>query len=278
MARRQEFNGQGKAIAAATAQTLTWTGTEISSRKTVKYVVGFTGAGNNFVDVTRIRLLANGFPIFNLSGAQLAAYIEHFSRSNFNLVAATATRFSIPLYLLDAPTWDMGDVCQFPMNAQVQLELQTGAGTVAGSAFLGWEETDIDAELMPKLLSSVLNFPASAAQARYNIGENGVVRAIGLNTVGVDQVRLVIAGESAFHAAGALFLTVATGDLSVEFDALAGAGVTQTDPVFHEITLGKSAPTQTSYVEMVTGATWAGATNEACIYAIAPNTIQPAAA
>jgi hypothetical protein len=157
----------------------------------------------------------------------------------------------------------------------------TGAATAAGQAFLGWTETDIEPELMPKLLSSVLNFPPGAANARYNIGENGVVRAISFPTVGVDQMRLVIAGESAFHAPGATFLGIAAGtvgDMSVEFEALAGGGVTQTDPVFHEITLGKSAPSQTSYIEATTTtAVWAGATNEACIYAVAPNSLQPAA-
>lgn len=278
MARRQEFNGQGKTVVLTTAQTLTWTGTEISSRRTVAYTVAFQAATNTFADVARVRLLANGFPIFNLTGAQLAAYIEHFSRSNFNL-ATTAQRFTIPLYLLDAPTWDMGDVCQFPANAQVQLEVQTGAATGAGFAYLGWAETDIEPELMPKLLSSVLNFPASAANVRYNIGENGVVRAISFPTVGTDQVRLVIAGESAFHAPGAQFLGQANiGDMSVEFEALAGGGVSQTDPVFHEITLGKSAPSQTSYIEATTGAGWAGTANEGCIYAVAPNSIQTAAA
>lgn len=277
MARRQDYNGQGKTIVATTPQTITWTSTEISSRKIVKYTFGMTGAGNNFVDITRIKVLANGFPIMNLSGAQLQAYLERYTRSNFNLVAATATRFSVPFYILDAPTWDMGDVSQFPNNAQVQLELTTGAGTVAGAIFIGWEETDIEAETMTKLLSSVMNIPPSAANARYNFGENGVVRGASLNTVGLDQARIVIAGESAFHAPGALYLNVATGDLSAEFEALAGGSVNITDPIFHEITLGKAAPAQTSYVELSTQGTWGGATNETCVYALAPNLIQVAA-
>jgi hypothetical protein len=276
MARRQEFNGQGKTIAATTAQTLTWTSTEISSRKIVRYVFGTTGANNQIQNITRLKVLANGFPIINMSSLQLRAYLERFTRSNFNL-GATATRWSIPFYLLDSPTWDMGDVAQFPNNAQVQVELTTNASTSAGAAFLGWEETDIEAELMTKLLSSVMNIPASSPLSRFNFGENGVVRGASVNTVGVDQLRLVVAGENAFHASGALFLNATTGDMSAEFEALAGGAVAITDPIFHEITLGKAAPAQTSYVELVTQGTWPGATSETCIYAVAPNLIQVAA-
>lgn len=272
MARKRDFNGQAKPIAATTVQTVTWSGNEISQKRIVAYHFGFTAAGNTLADVTRIKIFSNGFPIVNMDATQLRAYLDRFTRANFNL-ATTAQRFTVPFYLPDAPSFEMGDISQFPNNAQVQIELSLGAGTAAGAAFCGWTETNIAAELHPKLLSSVLNIPASAANARYNFAENGIVRAISCPTVGVDRVRLVVDGESCVHAPGALFLAVATGDISVEGEALAGGGVNVADPIFHEISIGRAAPSQSSYIELSTGATWAGVANESCIYAVAPNQV-----
>ena len=272
MARRTDFNGQTKAIAAATIQTLTWTTTELPGERIIAYHVGFSGVGNDLSDITRIRLSANGANIFNFTPEQLRAYLEAFSGGKIILTAAD-TRFTLPLLMLDAPTPDMQDISQFPRSSQVQLELTTGAGTVAGNAIVAWTETDIEPEVFPRILGQSLNIPASTQNQRFNFQENGVVRGLWLPQTGVDRARLVLGGETVMYLPGSLYITVAFGHRIAEAERIYGSAQVLVTSVFSRVTVGKSAPSNASYIELTTGVGWL-VTNEAAIYAVAPNTLQ----
>lgn len=269
MARRQDYNGQAKTIAATSVQTLSWTQSEIASAGVVAYHVVMTGANNDLGAITRIRLTANGQSIFDLTPAQLIAYANFYSGGEI-LMSTADSRFTIPLAMLQAFGPDRQDVCQFPAGAQVQLDITTDNSTSAGNAFVGWTETNIDAQLYPRLLSSQMNIGASVALGRFNFGETGNVRGLFLPHTGLQTLRAYIGGREVFEGPGPDFLGATTGDMLAEFARLYGAGQDPAVP-FLPVTINEPAPITSSYVELQTGSGWGGTGNELTVYATAPN-------
>lgn len=276
MVRRTNYNGSQKSITAATVQTLTWTPAEIPSERVVAYHLTLQGAGNDLSDISRIRISANGQNIINVTPTQLRAFLQSFSGGRLKY-PTTAQTITIPFCLLDAPLPDMADVCQFPARSQAQVEIVTAGTVAAGVAILGWTETTIAPALYPRLLASVLNVPASASLQRYNIQENGIVRGIQIPHTGVSRAKFTIAGQDYTFLPGPQFNGLANlGDMLFEAESLYGDGPgsagtpLSTDP-FSRITAGKQAPIDQSYVELETGAGWAGVSNEVCVYATAEN-------
>jgi hypothetical protein len=256
-------------ITATTAQTLTFTQSDIPSEQIVAYHFAFTGTGNDLGMVERIRVMANGSPIINCDRTSLIALFNTFTMDRA-LMQATDTRFTIPLYLMDAYGQDAQDISQFPRQASVQIEIQTDATTGAGRCFCGWTETDMDGALFPRILGSQMNIPASSANARYNFGESGVVRGVYVPHAGLQRLRVVVGGRQAVHGPSLDYLSAATGDMLAEYLRGDGAGQNPTVP-FQRIDLEDPAPISSSYLELETGGGWGGITNEATIYALAPN-------
>jgi len=270
MARRTDHNGKTVAIAAGVVQTLTWTSSDLPGERTVAYHVGFSGAGNDLGDVTRIRASANGANIINCTPEQLRAYLESYSKGTI-ILGAAETRFTIPFCMLDAPMPDMQDTSQFPRASQVQLELTLAATAVAGSATVAYTESDMEPTTFPRLLASSMNIPASTQNQRFNFQENGVVRGFAIPQTGVDRCRLVLGGEVVTWLPGAQYLGVTFGSLLAEAERIYGSGQTLTTTIFSQISVGRPAPSNSSFIELTTGAAWAGVANEITLYALAPN-------
>jgi hypothetical protein len=264
-----DFYGSGRTIAATTAQTLTWTQSEIASAGVVAYHVELTGTNNDLGAITRIRVNMNGQPFVDITPAQLISYFNTFGRG-VPLLALTDTRFTIPLNLLDAFGADEQDVCQFPVGAQVQLDLVTDASTSAGSAFVSWTETNVRAQVFPRLLASQMNIAASVALARFAFGDPGNVRGLYLPHAGLQRFRGLIGGRQVVNAPSLDYLGAATGDGLAEIARLWGAGQDPAVP-FIPITVNEPAPITGSFVEIQTGSGWAGVANELVVYAIAQN-------
>jgi hypothetical protein len=264
-----DFYGSARTIVATTVQTLTWTQSEIPSAGVVAYHVEMTGAGNDLGALTRIRVLFNGQPFIDMTPVQLIAYFNTFGRG-VPLLAATDTRFTIPLCLLDAFGPDAQDVSQFPVGGQVQIDLVTDASTADGTAFISWTETNIAPQVFPRILASQMNVAASVALGRFAFGDPGNVRGLFLPHVGLQRFRAVIGGRQVVNAPSLDYLGVATGDGLAELSRLWGAGQDPTVP-FIPITINEPAPITGSFVELQTGAGWAGVANELCIYSISPN-------
>lgn len=307
MARRRDYSAQSKTIAAST--TNTFTSSEIPSTGVLAYHLGWTGT-SRIDHLTRIRVKANGVSIYDLSPAMLRAFIRRFSKSNYptplaaipnSNVIGTASisttsqagtsrqRFTIPFCLLDAMSDGERDATQFPPDSQVTIELQWGASGAAGSLFCGWTQTDQPAQFYPKLYGSQMNIAASTANGRYNLQDDGLIRAVGVNTVGLERLKVVLAGEQIFHGQGIQVAGTATGDLISESeqldngyseisDALTTTPATGSlnlvtadvvDPLFVKID-GPQAVPGASYVELQTGAAWVGAANEVTIHSRVP--------
>lgn len=275
MARRRDFNGQAKAIGAGVVNVLTWTASEIASERVVAYHVVLTG-GNTLAQIDRIRLSANGGNIWNISRNELRALWNSMSGTSFDLAGAQ-DRFTIPLYLMDAPTPDQQDVCQFPSKSQVQLEIVTNATALAGNAFVAWTETDVNPVLFPRYLGQAMNISAGAANQRFNFSENGVVMGYFVDLVGLDRLRFVIGQNVIDNLPGVAFSGVATGDALLEVESIYGVNGPLTTFMFEHVQLGIPAPADGSFIELTTqAAVWAGVANELGIYALAPNGPQAA--
>lgn len=285
--RRTFYNGSTKSIANLVVQTLVWTATEVPSERVVAYHFTLQGAAgaNGLDDISRIRISANGSNIVNITPTMLRAYWQSYTGGRVKVPAA-ATSFTVPFCLLDAPIPDAQDVSQFPARSQVQIELVTAATIVTGAAFVGWTETTISPEWFPRILGSTLNIPASTSLQRYSFQENGIVRGIQLPHTGIDRARFVLGNQDFTFLPSLVFQGFTTGDIgdmlfeaeSLYGDGPGSAGTPLTTAPFSRITANIPAPVDGSYIELQTGVGFA-ASNEACIYAIAPNGIaRPAAA
>ena len=278
MARRTSFNGTSQAIAAGVASILTFTSSQIPSARVVAYHLALQGAGNDLTDIARIRVSANGANIFNVTPLQLRAFWEHYSGGAVKYPATSQT-LTIPFCFLDAPTPEQADVCQFPTGAQATVEIAMAATAAAGVAVLGWTETTIEPMFFPRLLASVLNIPASAALQRYNFQESGIVRGFQIPHTGVSRAKMTLAGQDFTYLPGLQFNGLANlGDMLFDAESLYGDGPGSAGPVaaiaaepFSRISAGVQAPIDSSYLEMETGAGWAGAANEMTLYAVAGN-------
>lgn len=312
--RTTDYNSSSKAFVASATNIITFTSSDVPSDRVTRYHFTFTQAGSAAVDtslLTRLRIKSNGVAIWDLSGAFLRAFLFRFSKGNYNLppsaitaaaaAAAAVTgnsvrRFTVPFDILDAPTKDAADVCQFPMQSNVTIELTitTGANQ-SGAVQCGYTQTDVEQACYSKLLGSQMNIAASAASGRFNIAEDGIIEGIGINTLGLSRLKIVLNGQQVFHASGPVTSVTTDGaqlsesmiwesqQLDCPFSTLLSATVgtstlvlsdsTINDPIFVDLHCGMNASPGSSYIELQTsgvGSTWGGVSNECVIYSVVP--------
>lgn len=270
MARTYKASGVSKAVAATTAQTIVFTPGEIEGAGVIAYLISLTenaaGANNDFGALTRVRVKANGVTFIDLTPAHLKAYVQRMSRSNFDI--ADGDRFLIiPLMDLAAPTWDLQDIQQFPRGAQPTVEITTDNSVAAGTMLIGYIRTTVDPLLWPRLIGTQMNIAASQNQARFTFSTDGVVAGLGINTVGLTNLRAIISGEELIDlpSAGLPAGTTSRGDMLFLSQLLDNVDV-DTDPAFLKLNAGLPADSGSSYVLLDTSAAWVGAANELVVY------------
>jgi hypothetical protein len=296
MPRICDFNSSGKTI--ATSTTVTFTSADIPGSNIVAYHVAMTGAGNTFNAIDRIRVKANGVTIYEITSGLFRSFVQRFTNGRVGYPANQAVppppgaagtavdwrRFTIPFCFLDREKSEEADVCQFPVGTQPTVEVVFNANAVAGSAFIGWTESDVTPRCWPKLYSSQANIPASQSNGRYIFSEDGVIRGLGFETTGLARARAVLNGRQVYHMKGqpANSTTVTEDDLILESEMLAGgraySGLAGTafsdnsivDPAWIKVTAGEDGTPGRTYFEAETTAAWVGVTSELGIYAIVP--------
>jgi ABC-type cobalt transport system substrate-binding protein len=271
MARRATFFGSAKTVAVTTAQTITFTSSEIDGAGVIGYFIGFGTAGNDYQDLDRVRVRAGSQILVDLTANELLAYNAAYSKANFNESAIGQQTIYIPLNLLDAPTDDARDACQFPPGAEPILEVVTLNTTVAGSMIVGWEVTDVDPEYFPRLISKTTTSPVSTRNNSLVFSDTGKIRAIVMPTAGVDRAELTVSGERAWSMPGAQFNAIAYGDLLSHKDADV-FGIPISPPIgnkyaCHSCDLGLAAASGASNLIFDTGAGWT-ANQEIAIYSV----------
>lgn len=301
MARTLDYNSSSKTISANATTTVTFTSSDVPSDRVVQYVFSIvdSGAGTpiTLATITRIRVKANGVAIWDLSLAMLRAYIFRFSKGGYTLPsaaittnAATATsvlRFSLPFFILDAMTKDAADLCQFPPNSNVTIEITfTTAANQGGTITCGYVQTTMQPACYPKLLGSPMNIAASTASGRTPLTDDGIIEGIGINAIGLGRMKLVLGGAQVLQASAQVTSSANAYDANsqsmlweaqqLDCDwssmsaATAGQDATPNDPIFVDVHSGLTAPPGASYIELTTLAAWAGVTNEATVYSVVP--------
>lgn len=268
MARTGSYLGSPKVIANLVAQTLTWTSSEIDSTGVIGFYVGFQG--NTIAIVDRVRVRAAGQVILEMTLAQLLAYQASYSKANFS-DPTTQSELYIPLNLLDGPTIEARDSCQFPPGAEAQVEVVLLATAVTGTAVLGWALSDQVPKWFPRILTAQSNIAAAINKnAKFVFSESGIIRAIGFDTRGVDRAELTISGQRAWNMPGAVFQGLAYGDILAEKDvAEFGDGVAAAQNYrMHAVDLLIPGANGSTNLILDTTAAWPGTTSEILVYAI----------
>lgn len=289
-----DYSSNGKTVAANGVAT--FTNQEIPSGKLTALHFAMTGAGNSFAAISRFRVKANGQTIMDTTPAFLRAWIQSMTNGRIVYPAAnsadalgggTATefrRFSIPFCDLSKTTREEQDLCGFPRNANITVEFQFNGSAVAGNIFAGFSLSEMEPAFYPKLVSQQMQIAAGATNTRFSFSDEGFIRALGLNSIGLNRLRAVISGMQVFHAQGqaTASATFVTDSLAVEAEQLwnrltdianATAGVPTTfyNPFVWKINANLPASAGNSFVELATdGTNWAGANNELLIYSQVP--------
>lgn len=268
MARFYRYSGVQKTIAAGVASTVTFPANEIEGSGVIAYNIHLQGAGNDLVDVDEVRVFSSGDIILQASPAQLRTFIEGTHKTG-SVQATSETTLHVPLYLPDAVDRDSRDSCQFPAGAQPQVEIDFLATAAAGTCMISWTVTDVPPAYVSRFYKTITNVPASATAARIALQDGGIIKGFVLNTVGVAQARLVLSGRETMRLPGPQFAALTFGNALLQ-TRMGEQPYTITDPFFIPVSAGLQAAVGSSYIELDTGAAWAGAANELCVWSVVP--------
>lgn len=284
MARTHSFSPAVKTLTLNATNTVVWNPSEIDSAGVIAFHIlcdsnNTTPVNASFID--RIRVKANGQTVVDITGTQLRAYQERFSPKGGSDLD-TASYLTIPLNSLDAKSDDDGDRCQFMPGASATVEVTTTTLPVAGggsaaSLRLGWSKTTVAPEFYMTLLSNQCNIALSQTNARVPLGGPGFVQGVGMNTVGLGRARLILSGLEVANISGAQYNSAGTsGDLLRAISSLYD-GVDDASEItafqYTKLAQGLEANPATSWIELTTGASWGGASNEISLYTLVP--VQP---
>lgn len=281
MARRTDFRSVVKA--GVISGRTTFSGADLYSDGVVAFHVGLAnvgaGTGWNWGNVTRATWKANAQTIIDCTPAFWQALTQRMSPSNQSYPTNSSV-MSFWLNLLDAPTDNEADICQFPAGANAQFEIQfNGTPTGAGNVIVGFTETNVRPIYSPKFCAQAMNIPASTAVQSFPLAEPGEVRGFVINPVGVDRAKLVFNGVQWLHIAGAQNGAVPA-DLLSDMQGIyeqssgpAGTNSLITNPRAWKTPYGQNASSGKSYIEMGTGPSWAGIANEIALWTIEPNSL-----
>jgi hypothetical protein len=284
MARTHSFSPAVKTLTLAATNTVVWNPSEIDSAGVIAFHILCDSNNTTVVDasyIDRIRVKANGQTVIDITGTQLRAYQERFSPKGGSDVS-TASYLTIPLNALDAKSDDDGDRCQFMPGASATVEVTTTTLPAAGggnsaSLRLGWSKTTVAPEFYMTLLSNQCNIAVSQTNARVPLGGPGFVQGVGMNTAGLGRARLILSGLEVANISGAQYNSSGTsGDLLRAISSLYD-GVDDTSEIttyqYTKLAQGLEANPATSWIELTTGASWGGASNEISLYTLVP--VQP---
>lgn len=253
--------------------TTVFTSSEITADLAAAYTLVCTGVNVALgaQGIKRLRVKWNGATLYDVAQLHYRAFIERFSASNIALGLAAA--FTIPFFFPDAEREDIGDSCQFPPGGQIQLELDHGTDALSGGPTIVAvkQEAQVAPLFMPRLYGMPMNIATGQTNATALLQDDGMIRGIGLHTVGLVRARVVLGGRLCQHIPGVNYTANAGADGLKAVQQL-NNGITLTDPVFLKIDHGLNAPQGNSYVMVDTGngGTWAGVANEMTVYSISP--------
>lgn len=254
----------------ANAETVTFSGTDCRPDRCVELhicLANASGASGHTVNrISRVKIWAGSTQIINATLAQIRVLQQRMGWSN-TPIATTAGVLTIPFSLLDAPTIEQGDVCQFPsgVNMTVELTLAASGGSGSGTAMLAYTYTDVKPVVFPTYYAQAMNVPASTLQ-QYPLSDGGEIRGFAMSVVGINRLRWVIAGRQFLQLSGDTFSPCAVDLLGYSQNLYDGTTITTSR--YFSAPWGTSVVSGASFLELDTGSTWGGATTEIALHTV----------
>lgn len=255
------YNAGTKTTTASSAATYVFNASEIPGTGVASYSLVLTGTNHNLGNATRIRIKASGQTIWDVDSVHYRSMIQRMSRANYS-PATSDTNLELPLYVLDGKG-DERYAAGFPNGQAPSVEWVINSTPAAGTVGIGWSQSDKPFQFWTSFLGSQTNVAASVTNGRVPITQGGLVRGFGLNSTGLDRVKLVLGGKEIFNLSGTHFLAAQKAENLT----------TLTNPLFVKLHDPTPAPIGTSYLEIDTGSGWAGTANELSVLAIHPQAV-----
>lgn len=267
-------NGAGKAIPAS--GTVVFSSNDMPGDNVVAFYVSMVGAGSSVstTGLKRIRLKAGGELIWDLDALCHRSFIESFGTGRWapsSSESAGSTQIVIPLNMIDAPTFDRQDTSGFPMGRSPTLELDFGTdGDGTGSVFVGWAQSSVVPTFFPKVTQSSMGIAASVSNGRYKVTNDGILRSFGIPATGLARLRSTFNGRQYQDVYGPGVATIA--DVLYPHQRIDGIS-SANYPGCVWMRGGWAIPLNqggASFLELDTGATWAGDANVCATYTLHP--------
>jgi hypothetical protein len=226
-----------------------------------------SGSGNTTSNLTRIRLRANGLTYVDVTYTELRAYFAGSAWSSLDW-GASATRFTIPLHILDFFDEDSADQSAAPLFHNLQVDLAYGGTAMTTPlTFIGWTLSDVMPVFAPTIIGRPHNYGASFTNAKLNLAEGGFLRTLLLpnQANGYTRWRFVVNSEQ--RLAGRPGILEGANDYR-------DAGPVATSFLTHKFVGMPTVPPGGSYIEFDSGSGGA-ATDEIVAHVLTP---QPAVA
>lgn len=228
---------------------------------------GATTTGGKFgsAGIERVRLKAGGSTIIDANFEALRAWTRRFSYSQLDQFASAGENETavLPLYFMDGQNDKERFASGFPLGRQVTLELIGSATAPTNSPTLtvGWMIALQQRPLFyPMVLEQGLNWAASQNNNRYEVRQEGRLRAITLPEKGLSRIKLHQNGLDVLQGSmqGAIYegnMLQASQALE-SYAALAGGASQSQRHVCLRVDTGETLEIGRSYLEGDTSATW----------------------
>ena len=222
--------------------------------------------GNALVsDISRIRVLANGQTIWDVSMAMYVAMLQRFSANHF--VLNTGNKI-LPLYyyLVDQKGASARYSSQVPPGARVSIQLDFGSITPSGEGLdLLSTFTSVPALSYPTLISSPTQVAAGSTNAVVQIKQNVLMRGFALeDPLDITRIELNASGVMLYN--GCSGTAFANEQLAHQCPDRATVDL---DPVFNRVGPVSVGGDGTQLL-ISTGGGYTGVATEYCIYGAVP--------
>src|SRR5689334_17022677 len=276
MARWIDHNPQAKAITASSTAPHVWNTNDIPGPARgagnlvgVSFAFQYTTAGTTITvqKVNRVKWKASGNLLWDCSGEQLRGLYGRMSPAN---VVMTGAAFTCWFNAFDVDNDDEADQAGFPVNTIPTCEITFDGTQGAGSMFATYIYSDIEASSFYTLIGQPMGIAASQNSAGYALNETGRIRGMGINSVGMQRVRLTLGGRQWVNALGPGTSASATDTLG---DSLRETQQIELDQTFTQMDwfrLPNVYAPAGSRIEVTTNTAWAGVSNEVAIWAQQP--------
>jgi len=270
---------------AGASSVYTYTSSDIPGPGVLAYVFRIKGValstGGKFGSggIERVRLKAGGSTIIDANFEAIRAWVRRFSYAQLDEFGAAAENEAaiLPLYFMDGQNDKERFACGFPLGRQVTLELigSATAPTLSPTLSVGWMLSLRQQPVyFPLYLEQGVNWNASQNNNRYELRQEGVLRAITVPEKGLTRFKVHQNGLDVLQGSmqGSIFEANLLQQIQAleSYQAPAGAAAQSQRHVCLRLDTGEPLQIGRSYLEGDTSATWdiGAPDNVATVYTI----------